>query len=186
MDRAPLTPRPRPSRGDKLARLLWRICALVLFRWTPTPLHGWRRGVLRLFGAQVGAGVVIYPSVRIWAPWTLHLADGATIGWECELYSVAPIRVGKGAIVSQKAHLCTATHDVQDAFQLMTAPIEISANAWVAAEAFIGPGVTLGEGAVVAARGVVTRSIAARCIVAGNPAQPIGTRDPAARTALHA
>ena len=182
----PLQYLARPSLANKLARLAWLIGYFALFRFTPSPLHGWRRQILRLFGAKVGSGVVIYPSVRIWAPWNLEVAADTTVGWDCELYNVAAIRIGRGAIVSQHSYLCTATHDLRNEFQLMAAPIDIEANAWIAAGAFVGPGVTVGEGAVVGARCVATRSIEAWAIVAGNPARPVGTRPATARNALHA
>ncbi len=177
---------PRPPLANKLARLVWQIVFLLLFRFTPTPFHGWRRQVLRLFGAKIGSRAVIYPSARIWAPWNLEVADDATVGWECELYNVAPIRIGREAIVSQFAYICTATHDLRSEFQLMAAPIDIGQNAWLAAGAFVGPGVMVGEGAVVGARCVLTRSIEAWAIVAGNPARVVGTRPTTARNALHA
>ncbi len=181
----PLRHLARPSLANKLARLAWLIGYCLLFRFTPAPLHGWRRQVLKLFGAKVGSRAVIYPSARIWAPWNLEVADDATVGWDCELYNVAVIRLGPKAIVSQHSYLCTATHDFRNEFQLMAAPINIEANAWIAASAFVGPGVTVGEGAVVGARCVVTRSIEARAIVAGNPAHQVGARPATARNALH-
>jgi putative colanic acid biosynthesis acetyltransferase WcaF len=169
-----------------MARLVWKIVFLLLFRFTPIPLHSWRRQVLRFFGAKIGSRAVIYPSARIWAPWNLEVAADATIGWDCELYNVAAIRIGREAIVSQYSYLCTATHDFRDEFQLMAAPIDIGANAWIAAGAFVGPGVTVGEGAVVGARCVVTRSVQIWSVVAGNPAHLVGTRPVKARNALHA
>lgn len=174
-----------PSSANKLARLAWQIGYFALFRFTPTPLHGWRRQVLRLFGGKIGSGAVIYPSARIWAPWNLEVAADATVGWDCELYNVAAIRIGREAIVSQHSYLCTATHDLRNEFQLLAAPIDIGANAWIAAGAFVGPGVGVGEGAVVGARCVVTRSIQAWTIMVGNPARPAGTRPSTARNALH-
>lgn len=175
----------RPSLANRLARLAWKIGYFSLFRFTPTPLHGWRRQVLRLFGAKIGSRVVIYPSARIWAPWKLEVEDEVTIGWDCELYNVATIRIGHGAIVSQHGYLCTASHDLRNQFQLMAAPINIEVKAWIAADAFVGPGVVVGEGAVVGARCVVTRSVEAWSIVAGNPASVIGYRPMTARNSLH-
>lgn len=174
-----------PSLANKLARLVWLIGYVTLFRFTPTPLHGWRRQILRLFGAKIGSGAVIYPSVRIWAPWNLEVAADATVGWDCELYNVTAVRIGRKAIISQYAYICSATHDFRDEFQLMVSPIDIGANAWIATGAFVGPGVTVGEGAVVGAHCVLTRSIEAWAIVAGNPARSVGSRPATAQNALH-
>lgn len=176
---------PPPSAKNKAGRILWRLAYISLFRFSPTPMHGWRRQLLRLFGAKIGYAVVIYPSARIWAPWKLHIEDLATIGNDCEIYNVCPINIRTRAIVSQHAYLCTASHDFRNNFQLIAAPIEINADSWVAAGAFVGPGVSIGEGAVVAARAVVTRSIGSWIVVAGNPANQIGFRPQTARNNLH-
>ena len=181
----PLRILARPSLANKLARFAWQIGYFAIFRFSPRPFNAWRRQILRLSGAKIGSRAVIYPSARIWAPWNLEVADDATVGWECELYNVAPIRIGREAIVSQYAFICTATHDMRDEFQLMAAPIDIGQNAWVAAGAFVGPGVSVGEGAIVGARCVVTRSVESWAIMAGNPARPVGTRPPTARNRLH-
>lgn len=184
-NRAPLTPRPPPPLADKLRRALWQMIWLILFRPSPVLLHGWRRLILRAFGATVGPGAAIYPGVRIFSPWMLTVGPNAAIGPGATLYSVGRITLGPRAIVSQGAHLCTASHDITSpGFTLITAPITLESDAWVAAEAFIGPGVTLHEGAVAAARACVTRSIAARRIMAGNPARDIGARAEEGRNVL--
>lgn len=176
---------PRPSTLNKLARLLWLTCYWALFRFTPTPLHAWRRFVLRAFGARIGSGVVIYATARIWAPWNLNIDTDATVGWGCDLYNVAAIRIGRKSIVSQYSYLCTATHDFRSDFQLMAAPIDIAENAWIAADAFVGPGVSVGEGAIVGARSVVFQPVEAWSVVVGNPGRRIGYRPTTARNALH-
>lgn len=169
--------RAPPATRDKLRRALWRLVNAMLFLPSPVPFHAWRSAILRAFGANVGRNAAIYPSVRIYAPWNLKIEEDVTIGWGAILYSVDQIHLGPRAIVSQGAHLCTASHDCNsDTFDLETAPIVLEADTWVAAEAFIGPGVTLHSGAVVAARGVVTRSVPERTIVAGNPARPVSVR----------
>lgn len=180
-----LVRRAPPSIGDKLKRALWQGVWLLAFRLTPVPLHAWRRIVLRLFGSQIAPRSAIYPSVRVWAPWNLHIGEAATIGPDVNLYNVASIRIGEDAVISQGSHLCTATHDHQSAdFALMVAPIDIEPNAWVAAEAFIAPGITIGASAVIGARSTVTRSVTDFTIVAGSPAAPIGTRAEDARNDL--
>ncbi len=175
--RAPLTRHPPLTFANKAARALWGLVWLLLYRPSPRPLHGWRRMLLRLFGASVGKGALVYPSARIWAPWNLTLGVGSTLGDGVDCYSVGHIRLGAGAVVSQRAYLCAATRDIDDPDKhLMTAPIVLADKAWVAAEAYIAPGVTLGEGGVAAARAVVTRDVAAWTVVAGNPARVIRQR----------
>ena len=165
-----------PSLSDKLKRVLWLIVFTTAFKPSPTPLHAWRGFLLRMFGARIAHGARIYASVEIWAPWNLAVGRNATIGWRVRLYNVAMIEIGESAVVSQFAHLCTASHDCQTDFQLQTAEIIVGSNAWIASDAFIGPGVKVDDNAVVAARAVVTRSVCPNNIVAGNPAKQIGLR----------
>jgi putative colanic acid biosynthesis acetyltransferase WcaF len=186
MDRTPrmrLRPVPPPSHIDKLRRLLWGMVEATLYRWSPVPLHGWRRLLLRLFGAQVGAGAHPYPSARIWAPWNLKMGDRSCLGPLSICYTVGWVRLGADAVVSQGAHLCAATHDHQDpAFPLVIGDIEVGAGAWVAADAFVGPGVAIGDRAVVGARAVVVKDVEASRVVVGNPARPAGVRENATTT----
>lgn len=180
-----LVRRAPPPLADKLKRGLWQAVWLIAFRPTPVPMHAWRRLILRLFGAEVAPLAAIYPSVRIWAPRNLQIGTAATVGPEVNLYNVAPITIGEDAVISQGSHLCTATHDhLAEDFALMVAPIEVRANAWVAAEAFVAPGITIGVSAVIGARSTVTRCVTEYTIVAGNPASPIGTRPESARNNL--
>lgn len=172
-----LVRRPPPSMANKLARAAWGIVRVLLFRPTPAPLHAWRRLILRSFGARVGSRVAVYPSAHIWAPWNLTIEDGATIGGDAIIYNVDHITVGRYAVISQGAHLCTASHDHNaPTFDLVTASIRVGEEAWVAAEAFVGPGVTIADGAVVGARAVVVKSIDERAVVVGNPAKAVGMR----------
>lgn len=168
---------PPPDLSDKLRRLCWQTVWVLFYRPSPTPLHGWRRFLLRRFGARVGVGAHPYPGARVWAPWNLVLGPDSCLGPDCDIYNVALVELGAHAIVSQKAYLCTADHDIRDpGFALTAAPIVLRARAWVAASAFVGPGVTLGEGAVAGACAVVMRDVAPGRIVTGNPARPVANR----------
>ena len=164
---------PSPhSAANKLARLLWQAAHLMLFRPSPWFWHAPRRALLRLFGAQVGKHVQIMPSVQIWAPWNLALGDFATVGSGVDLYDVDRIEVGAHATLSQRAFLCTATHDVDHPnMPLKTAPIRIGAGAWVCAEAYVHPGVALGVDAVAGVRAVVLHDVPPGQIVGGHPAK---------------
>jgi putative colanic acid biosynthesis acetyltransferase WcaF len=172
-------PRTEPSftLGNRAARVLWGVVYALFFRWSPRPCHGWRRFLLRLFGAQIGRNVHVYPSVRIWGPWNLELHDNVGVGDSVNCYSMARIIIGKDAVVSQGAHLCTGSHDYESAnFQLFARPIVIGAQAWVCTEAFVGPGVTIGEGAVIGARAVVVKDMPAWMVCAGHPCAPLKPR----------
>ena len=147
-------------------------------------MHRWRCTVLRVFGARIGIGCRIDPRARIWAPWNLEIGDFVAIAENVDVYSVDKIRIGSKAAVSQRAFLCTASHNIGSLHRpLVHAPIEIGEHAWIAAEAMILPGVVIRKGAVVAARGVATRDIAPWTVVAGNPAKFVKKRMLAGDTA---
>ena len=171
---------PSPSLSNKMARLAWGLVRATLFRFSPIPFYAWRRFLLRAFGGTIAKGARPYPAARIWAPWNLTMEADSVIGPFADIYNVARITLGEKAIVSQKSYLCSAGHDFRDpAFPLITAPITIERDAWVAADAFVGPGVTISEGAVIGARGAATRSLPAGAVVAGNPARIVGWRSEA-------
>jgi putative colanic acid biosynthesis acetyltransferase WcaF len=133
--------------------------------------------LLRAFGARLGRGTNVYASVRIWYPRWLTMGEYATLGPRVNCYNQAAITLGPGALVSQDATLCAGSHDYEDAeFQLRTRPIVLGAHCWIAAEAFVGPGVTVGEGAVLGARGVAMKDLEAGVVYAGNPAVAIKRR----------
>lgn len=163
--------------GLRIGRVLWGLVWLIFFRPSLFPCHAWRRMLLRLFGAKIGPGVHVYPSVHVWAPWNLIMAEGSSLGPWVDCYCVDKIELGPWAVVSQRTFLCSATHDIgSPQFELTTSPIKIAEKAWVAAEAFIGPGVSIGEGAVVGARACVVKNIKPWSVVAGNPAREITKR----------
>ncbi len=174
--RRPLT-LTKLSFSNRLARLLWGMVWTLLYRPSPVPLHAWRRTLLRLFGARVEKGAHPYPSARIWAPWNLEMLAGSCLSHQVDCYCVDKIKLGRRATVSQYSFLCSASHDHRKrSMPLVTAPIEIGDDAWVTSDVFIGPGVTVGEGAMVGARSTVFRDVPAWTIVAGNPAIEVGRR----------
>jgi putative colanic acid biosynthesis acetyltransferase WcaF len=166
------------TAGDRVRRAAWHLVWLALFRASPRAGFGWRRFLLRCFGARIGKRVNVYPSCRIRAPWNLEMGDFSCLSFDVDCYCVDRVAIGAHATVSQYAFLCTAGHDVADPhMRLVTAPIRIGAGAWVGAGAYVGPGVTLGEGAVAAARAVVVKDVAPWTVVGGNPAQFIKKRE---------
>lgn len=168
---------PSFSLGTRLRRAVWMLAWLMLARWTPPPLHTWRMLVLRLFGTQAGRGCRIYGSTRVWDPANLVLGDNVLIGPGATLYNQGQITIGSDCVVSQRAHLCASSHRISDRyFQLVLRPIDVAANCWIAAEAFVGPGVAMAEGAVLGARGVLFDNAEAFTVYRGNPAAAIAQR----------
>ena len=166
---------PKPHH---LKRVCWYIVNHTLFRWlVGTPLRYGRNLLLRLFGARIPLKSLVYPSCDIWAPWNLEVGEYSCVGPNTQLYNKAPIVIGDNVVVSQGAYLCTASHDITDPHHaLITAPITVCDWAWVAADAFVGMGVTIGEGAVVGARGCVFKDVEPWTVVGGNPAKMIRER----------
>lgn len=164
--------------SNKLLRAIWQIVWLLLYRPTPRIFHPWRCFILRIFGAELGKSVHPYPSARIWAPWNLTMGDYACLSEWVDCYCVDKIFIGAYATVSQYSFLCTASHDYLNRnMPLITGPIRIGEYAWITADVFVGPGVDVGEGAVITARSSVFFDIPPWVVATGNPAIPIKIRE---------
>lgn len=165
------------SRGELAGRFLWTL-VWPLFRFSPRQCFGWRRFLLRAFGAQIGRDVHIYSSAVIYLPWNLTVGDKSAIGEYAFVYNLGRIDVGERSTISHRAHLCAGTHDyTKPDFPLVRATIEIGSQVWICADAFIGPGVKVGQGAIVGACAVAIKDVAPWTIVAGNPARVIKQRE---------
>jgi putative colanic acid biosynthesis acetyltransferase WcaF len=158
-------------------RAVWSMVWLIMAAWTPVYFQGWRRFLLRLFGAKISPTANIYPTARIWYPPNLEMHDHSCLGPRVTCYSMDRIVLGAKSVVSQGAHLCAGTHDISDPdFRLLHRPIHVGRDAWLAAESFVGPGVSIGEGAVLGARAVTFSDLEPWTVYAGNRAVKIKTR----------
>jgi putative colanic acid biosynthesis acetyltransferase WcaF len=165
------------SLGEIIRRVLWMF-AQPLFRFSPRPCFGWRRFLLRCFGAKIGRNVHVYPSATIYFPWNLEAGDTSAIAEHAFIYNLGRVTLGARVTVSHRAHLCAGTHDHTKAdFPLLRPPITIGSEAWICADAFVGPGVTIGEGAIVGARAVAMKDVRPWSIVIGNPAREAKKRE---------
>lgn len=163
---------------EKLGRLAWYVVELTLFRLSWRTMNRWRTWLLRRFGAQVHSSVRIRRTVTIEVPWNLTIGPDAVIGDHVILYCLGPIKVGARVMISQYAHLCAGTHDFTRAdLPLLRPPIVIGDDVWIAADAFVGPGVTVGQGAVVGARSSVFSDLPPWRVCVGSPAQPVADRE---------
>jgi len=157
----------------KRKRVLWGMMK-VMFHCSPRPFYRWRNALLRRFGAKVDRTVRLYPSVEVFYPWNVQFDAWVTLAWNVKIYSLGKIHLAERVMISQGAHLCAGTHDFRKPnYPLLTPPISIGAGTWICAEAFIGPGVTVGEGAIIASRAVVVKDVPASSIAGGNPARVI-------------
>jgi putative colanic acid biosynthesis acetyltransferase WcaF len=166
------------DRGrPRLVEAMWYATKCILFL-TPCPFpSALKRSVLRCFGARIGRGVIIKPRVNIHFPWKLSVGDHAWIGEEVFILNLEPVSLGAHACVSQRAFLCTGNHDYrQPCMSFRNQPIVIGDGAWIGAQSFVAPGITVGAEAVVAAGSVVTYDQPACMVCAGNPCVPIKKR----------
>lgn len=172
------TRRERSFAWSHLAkRLVWNVTWALLASWTPPQLYAWRRMLLRLFGAKMARGSRVYGSARIWYPPNLEMGVGAVLGAQTFAYTMERITLEDYAEVAQFVRLMTGTHDIDSpTFQLYAKPIRICSHAWVASACFVGPGVTIGEGAVLGGAGVTFKDLEPWTVYAGNPARPIRQR----------
>ena len=150
--------------------VLWWLVQAIAFPLSLHNLNGFRCWLLRLFGANIGRGVVVRPTARFTYPWKVTIGDYSWVGDDVVFYSIDRIIIGNHAVISQKSYLCTASHDMQQhEFPLTTAPIKIGNGVWVATDCFIAPGVTIGANTVVGARSSVFRNLPSQQVAWGTP-----------------
>lgn len=176
---------PPGFRGRSAWRVqLWWLVRATLFAASPQFAYGFRRALLRLFGARIGAAVLVRPSVVITYPWKLVIEEYAWIGDDVVLYSLGDIHIGRHAVVSQRSYLCAADHDHRHvAFPIRARPVRIEAEAWLGTDVYVGPGVCVGAGAVVGARSSVFGDLPTGMLCLGSPCRPVRPRDPSALNA---
>lgn len=156
---------------------LWWVVQATVFRWSPQFAYGFRAWLLRLFGATVGRGVLVRPTVTVTYPWKLSIGNNSWVGDEVVLYSLGNIEIGENVVISQRSYLCAGDHDYsQFDFPIRSHTIVVFSQAWIATDVFIAPGVSIGEAAVIGARSSVFRSMPARMICTGSPCKPIRER----------
>jgi putative colanic acid biosynthesis acetyltransferase WcaF len=156
---------------------LWWLVQSTLFAWSPQFLYGWRRFLLRLFGAHIGKRVLIRPTTKITYPWKVSIGDYSWVGEDTVLYSLGDIKIGAHTAIAQEVYLCTGNHNyARSAFDIYAVPIEIADEVWIANDVFIAPGVHVGRGCVIGARSTVFQDMPAGKICYGSPARPMKDR----------
>ena len=166
------------SFREKLARLLWGFVQATLFRCSFHDWYGFRRALLRAFGATLADSANVRRTVVIECPWNLSIGAESSVGDRAVLYCLVPVTIGARVTVSQGAHLCAGSHDSRKAtMPLLRPPVEIEDDAWIAADAFVGPRVRVGAGAILGARAVALDDLAPWGIYLGNPAVRVRERE---------
>jgi putative colanic acid biosynthesis acetyltransferase WcaF len=167
------------SRKEQIARLIWNIVWTLFARPIPRSLlNRWKIFLLRCFGAKVHKTAKVYSGAKIYAPWNLEIGAYSCIASDVDFYNAAKITIGANVVISQKASLYTASHDITSPEnKWFSKPVIIEDQAWIAAESFIMMGVTIGEGAVIGARAAVFKDVEPWTVVGGNPAKFIKKRE---------
>ena len=161
---------------EQLRRIVWSFGRWLIVL-SPRPFFGWRRLVLRLFGARIGVHVNIYPTAHLYMPWNVELGDWSALGEHVFVYSLGKVTIGRNVTVSYRSHICAGTHDFSDrSLPLLKPPVTLEDDVWVGTDAFIGPGIVVGYGAIVGARAVVVKNVEPLAVVAGNPARTVAQR----------
>jgi putative colanic acid biosynthesis acetyltransferase WcaF len=169
---------PNNFRGrSSLIVQLWWMIDFFFFKLSPQIMYGWRRFLLRLFGARIGNGVIIRPSVTVTYPWKVSIGDHSWIGDDVVLYSLGEIEIGSNAVISQKSYLCAASHDYnKEDFPIWGKKITIEDECWLATDVYVAPGITIGKGTVVGARSSVFKDLPPGKVCFGSPAKVIKDR----------
>jgi len=166
------------STREKIGRLAWSCVQATIFRWSFHNWYGVRRALLRMFGARLDSSANVRRTVLVECPWNLSMGAESSVGDRAILYCLGTVRIGRNVTVSQGVHLCAGSHDSRRREMPLVRPgIDIGDEAWVAADAFVGPGVRVGEGAVLAARGVAFDDLEPWTIYRGNPAAKVRARE---------
>lgn len=170
------TPKNFRGRSAIVVQLWWFVYA-TLFRTSPQFLYGWRRFLLRCFGARVGKKVIIRPTARVTYPWKVSIGDYSWIGDEVVLYSLGEIKIGENSVISQRSYLCTGTHDYNSYdFRIYAAAINIGSKCWLATDVYVAPGISIADGVVVGARSSVFTDLEPQKVYVGSPAKRIKDR----------
>lgn len=169
---------PKSFRGkNALVVQLWWLVQAILFKNSPQFMYGYRRFLLRLFGAKIGKNVIVRPSVKTTYPWKVSIGDYSWIGDDVNLYSLGEIEIGKNVVISQKSYLCTGSHNyLQLDFPIFAKKITIEDQCWLATDVFVAPGITIKNGTVVGARSSVYKDLPANKVCIGNPVEIIRER----------
>ncbi|MDA8174374.1 MAG: WcaF family extracellular polysaccharide biosynthesis acetyltransferase [Nitrospiraceae bacterium] len=182
MDKAPSEVWLRKSRSpysfkEKVRMALWWGVEAVLFRPSLHKMHGWRRMLLKMFGAKLGKGSTVHAKARIWFPWNLEMGENSGIGFDALIYNLDKVIIGNFVTVSQRTHVNTGSHDYTDEdFRIITKPVKINSGAFIGADSYINMGVTIGAMSVIGARSVVTKDMPAGMVCVGHPCKPIKPR----------
>lgn len=156
---------------------LWWLVQSLLFKTSPQFMYAWRRWLLKMFGAKIGKGVKLRPSMHTQFPWKVSIGDHSWIGDEVVLYSLGQIEIGANVVISQRSYICTGSHDYQaESFPIYAQKITIEDECWLATDVYVAPDVIIGRGSVVGARSSVFHDLPPGIVAVGTPAKKVRER----------
>lgn len=168
----------KSSLWEQARGAFWSMTWQLLFRWSPPIFNWWRVWLLRIYGGHIGAHSYIAPSTRIDFPWNLVIGRGVVVAHRCIINCMGLVIIGDRTRVSQYAHICAGTHNYTASnMPIVRSPIKIGCDVWIAADAFVGPGVTIGDGSVLAARSSAFKALPPGMVCIGEPARPVRSRE---------
>ncbi|MDA8155233.1 MAG: colanic acid biosynthesis acetyltransferase WcaF [Actinomycetota bacterium] len=165
------------SLKEKMRMALWWAVEAVLFKPSLHKMHGWRRFLLKAFGAKLGKGSTVHAKARVWFPWNLEMGENSGIGFDVLVYNLDKVIIGDFVTVAHKTEINTASHDLADEnFRIVTKPVRIASGVFIGSGAYINMGVTIGQMAVIGARSVVAKDMPAGMVCVGHPCRPVKPR----------
>lgn len=165
------------STREKIGRIVWAFVQATVFRLSFPTWYGWRNMLLRKFGASVHSSCRVRRTARFECPWNFTAGANCAIGEHVIVYALGPITLGRRVSVSQYSHLCAGTHDFSRFdMPLLRPSIVLKDDAWLGTDAFVGPGVTMHEGALLGARASAFTDLEAWSVNVGNPARKMRDR----------
>jgi putative colanic acid biosynthesis acetyltransferase WcaF len=170
---------PKDFRGkSKWTVQLWWFIYAIFFKPSPQVMYGWRRFLLRSFGANIGKKVIIRPTAQITYPWKITIGDYSWIGDEVVLYSLGEIKIGSNTVISQRSYICTGSHHYNsENFDIYSQKIIIGDKCWLATDVYVAPSINIGDSTIVGARSSVFSDLPANKVCFGSPAKPIKDRN---------
>lgn len=161
------------TAGERIACTMWMLVRVMLFRWSP--FNWWRVLLLRVFGARCGRGVHVSATAKIHFPWNLRLGDDVHIAHMVIINCMGEVGIGDRTRISQYVHLVAGSHaHEQRDMRIIRCPITIGKDCWIAADAFVGPDVRIGDGSMLAARSSAFEDLPGGFLYKGEPARPGG------------
>jgi putative colanic acid biosynthesis acetyltransferase WcaF len=163
--------------ASKLKQLAWYFTNIIFFINPLNPFSGLKKSLLRFFGAKIGKGVLIKPSVNIKYPWKLSIGDHSWIGEKVWIDNLASVTIGKNVCLSQGAMLLTGNHNYnKSSFDLMVKEIVLEDGVWIGSHAVVCPGIVCRSHSVLAVNSVANSTLEAYTIYQGNPAVAVKER----------